>query len=214
MMESLLAAIAATSFWELIAAGLALAYLVLISRENIWGWPCALVSTLIYTLLLWHVSLLMESALNIYYMGMALYGWHSWARGGAHQGGLAHERLHAMRIQRWSPSQHLGAALFIALTTLTSGYFLAKNTQAAWPFLDSFTTWASVLTTYMVARKVLENWLYWIVIDTVAIYLYIDRELYLTALLFLTYLLICIHGFFHWRKNLQTQLGAELAAPA
>ena len=63
--------------------------------------------------------------------------------------------------------------------TTVSGNLLTTNTDAAWPFLDSFTTWASVVTTFMVARKILENWIYWIVIDALSILLYAARGLYL-----------------------------------
>ena len=188
----------ATSFnqmlgWEMVAVALALAYLLLIMRENPWGWLCALISTAIYTLLFWQVNLLMDSALNIYYMAMAVYGWQQWQKGGVQQAGV--------RIVRWNIRSHLVALTIIFTATLISGYLLSANTQAAWPYLDSFTTWASVLTTYMVAKKVLENWLYWLVIDAVAMVIYIDRGLYLTALLFLVYLLICLFGWSSWRKT-------------
>ena len=182
--------------WELVAVILAIAYLLLIMRENIWGWACALISTAIYTLLFWKVSLLMDSALNVYYMGMAIYGWYQW------RGGLNDE--HPSQIVRWRYSYHLLALLGITGATLVSGYLLSKNTQAAWPYLDSFTTWASVLTTYMVAKKVLENWIYWIVINTVAATLYIDRGLYLTALLYAVYFIICIFGYLGWKKILKS----------
>lgn len=179
--------------WELCAVILAIAYLLLIMRENIWGWICALISTAIYTVLFWEVSLLMDSALNVYYMGMAVYGWMHWKLGG--------KEHHGVSITQWRAATHIAAIGLILLATLVSGYLLAQNTQAAWPYLDSFTTWASVLTTYMVAKKVLENWLYWIVIDAVALALYIDRGLYLTALLFFAYLIICVFGYLGWKKT-------------
>jgi nicotinamide mononucleotide transporter len=68
------------------------------------------------------------------------------------------------------------------------------------PYIDSFTTWGSVITTFMVARKVLENWLYWIVINSVAIFLYIDRDLYQTAGLYGLYIILSVIGFIAWRK--------------
>jgi len=69
------------------------------------------------------------------------------------------------------------------------------------PYLDSFTTWASVVTTFMVARKILENWFYWLVIDSVSIYLYFDRELYFTSLLFAIYIVIIFFGWFAWNRS-------------
>ena len=91
--------------------------------------------------------------------------------------------------------------MLIAVATTVSGYLLGAGTDARLPFLDSFTTWSSVLTTYMVARKILENWLYWLVIDAASIYLYLDRELYFTALLFAIYIIIIFFGWFSWLKS-------------
>ncbi len=91
--------------------------------------------------------------------------------------------------------------------TLSAGSGLALQywTDAALPFLDSFTTWGSVLTTWMVARKILENWLYWLLIDSVSIYLYLDRGLTLTAVLFLAYLIIALFGYRQWLQNYRLQ---------
>jgi len=82
-----------------------------------------------------------------------------------------------------------------------------RYSTAALPYLDSFTTWGSVLTTWMVARKILENWLYWLLIDSVSIYLYLDRALYLTALLFLAYVVIALLGYYQWRKHYLARSG-------
>ena len=78
----------------------------------------------------------------------------------------------------------------------------------------SFTTWGAVLTTYMVAKKVLENWIYWFVIDAVAIYLYIDRELYLTALLMAVYVIMVVFGYNAWLKTYNKQIENSNAQPA
>ena len=184
------------SGWEVVAVVLAIAYLVLAMKESIWCWHAALISTAIYTVLFWNVSLIMESALQIYYLLMAVYGWYMWRRPKEQT-----QLQSALAVHRWSLKSHLLGLSFVAVLTLVSGYLLAANTSAAWPYLDSFTTWSSVLTTYMVARKVLENWLYWLVIDSVSIFLYLDRGLYLTALLFLVYLIICVFGFLQWSRQ-------------
>lgn len=180
--------------WEGLAAVLAIAYLLLAVREHVACWACALASTTIYTVLFWDVSLLMDAALNVYYMAMALYGWWSWQRGSAGD---------ALTITRWRARQHAGALGAIALLTAASGAWLAQHTHAAWPFIDSFTTWGAVVTTWMVARKVLENWLYWLVLDAVSIPLYIERGLLLTALLFAVYLVMAVAGFLTWQRHYQ-----------
>jgi nicotinamide mononucleotide transporter len=193
-METVLNGARAMSPWEMAAVLLAIGYLLLAVRENIWCWYCAFASTAIYTVLFWDVSLLMESALNVYYMGMAVFGWYQWTRGNASGEGVS--------IQSLSRNQHLIIIVAIGNLSLISGYLLSQYSEAAWPYVDSFTTWASVITTYLVAKKYLENWLYWIVIDTVSIPLYLDRGLPLTALLFAGYVVIAISGYFSWKNHL------------
>ncbi len=177
---------------EMLAVALSLAYLLLAMRENSLCWYCAFFGTAIYIWIFGGVKLYMESLLNVYYLVMAVYGWYQWRRGGREHHGLS--------IRSWSFDCHLYAFLGVLLVSLISGYLLEKNTDAQLPYLDSFTTWGSVLTTYMVARKVLENWLYWILIDGVSIYIYLDRELYFTAGLFAIYVVLVVIGFVTWRK--------------
>jgi len=187
---ALLQAAQAMSVWEAAAVALGVAYLLLAVRESLWCWYAAFASTSIFLVLFWNVNLLMESALQVYYLVMAVYGWWQWQHGSG-----AHAEL---RISRWGTRQHLVAIVAVLLVSVASGSLLQQFTGAAMPYLDSFTTWGSILTTWMVARKVLENWLYWLVIDSVSIYLYLDRELYLTALLFAVYLVIVVFGYRKW----------------
>jgi nicotinamide mononucleotide transporter len=197
-LQSLLDAVLAMSPWEAAAVVFAIAYLLLAVRENILCWLFAFISTAIYTVLFWDVSLLMESALNVYYMAMAVYGYYQWTRGGSNGGG----KPHALAIQLMSWRQHVLVITLITVLTLTSGYLLGEHSSAVWPYVDSFTTWASVVTTYLVTRKYLQNWLYWIVIDAISIPQYIDRGLNLTALLFVAYVVIAVFGYVSWRKHL------------
>lgn len=178
---------------ETLAVALGVAYLVLAMRENSLCWYCAFFSTALYVWIFGDVSLYMESALNVYYMGMAIYGWFQWQRGGVNHEGL--------EIVRWTVKQHGLAISTIVLVALVSGYLLSIGTDARLPYLDSLTTWGSILTTVMVARKVLENWLYWIAINTISIYLYLDRGLEQTALMFMLYLVLAILGYYAWRKK-------------
>jgi nicotinamide mononucleotide transporter len=193
--------------WEAVAVIFAIAYVLLAVRENILCWLFALLSTAIYTVLFWDVSLLMESALNVYYMAMAVYGWQQWTRGGKSVDG----KPHSLEVQSMSSRQHVLVITTIAVLTATSGYLLGEHSSAVWPYVDSFTTWASVITTYLVTRKYLQNWLYWIVIDTVSIPLYIDRGLNLTALLFVAYVVIAVVGYFKWRDHFRNN-GQVVAA--
>jgi len=180
------------SLWEVIAVVLGITYLLLAMRENRWCWHAAFVSTAIFLVLFWQVNLVMESALQVYYLVMAVYGWWQW--GGGNKGGTRAE----LQISRWPLRNHVFAIGGVVLASLVSATVLTSYTQAALPLLDSFTTWGSIVTTWMVTRKILENWLYWLLIDSVSIYLYIERELYLTAALFAAYLIIVIFGYRKW----------------
>ena len=177
---------------ETAAVLLGVAYLLLVMRENSFCWYCAFASTCIYIWVFGDVRLYMESALNAYYMLMAVYGWYQWQRGGTRSQGI--------QLSYWSLNSHLAAIGLVLILSLISGYLLSQNTNASLPYIDSFTTWASVITTYMVARKIVENWIYWIVIDSVSIFLYIDRELYQTAGLFTLYLVLAVVGYIAWRN--------------
>lgn len=180
------------SAWEVTAVTLALAYLVLAAREHIACWLCAFASTVIYTALFWNVSLLMESALNVYYMGMAVFGWYQWRAGSG--GG-------SRTISTWTAQRHVAVIGAVVVLALVTGKMLSVYTQAAWPYLDSLTSWGAVVTTFMVARKILENWIYWFVIDALSIPLYIERQLHLTAALFAVYLVIVVIGYVSWRRR-------------
>ncbi len=190
----ILLAAKAMSSWEVAAVLLALAYLVLVIRENILCWVAAILSTTIYIVLMFQASLYMESALQVFYIAMAVYGFYSW-RHGDNPG-------EDLQVTSWPIGRNFLPILLITLATLTSGYLLDRMTEAAMPYLDSFTTWGAIVATWMVARKVIQNWHYWFIIDSVSIYLYITRGLYLTALLFALYLVLIVVGYREWRKSL------------
>lgn len=178
------------SLLELIAVVLAIAYLLLAVRQHIACWYAAFISTAIFLYVFWQVNLYMESGLQVYYLGMAVYGWWAWQRGRS-------EGKPGLTISTWSLRQHLIVIGIVVVATFVSGTLLS-GTEQRLGYLDSFTTWGAVVATFMVTRKVLENWLYWIVIDSASLYLYFDRELYFTMILFLVYLVIIFFGFRSW----------------
>ncbi|MEM1433364.1 MAG: nicotinamide riboside transporter PnuC [Pseudomonadota bacterium] len=184
---------------EALAVAFGIVYLLLAVREHRACWYAAAVSTALSVWLFWSVSLPMESALNVYYLFMAGYGWWQWRQPGQTAASSVAEA--PLAIRRFSLREHSLAITTVALLTLVSGTLLHHQTAAALPFLDSFTTWGSVITTWMVARKILENWLYWLVIDSASILLYLDRELYLYAGLFALYLVIAVFGWLGWRRS-------------
>ena len=181
--------------WEVIAVLLALTYLILAIRQNIYCWVAAFISTSLYLVLMYRAILYMESLLQVFYLVMAVYGWYQWRHGPGPD--------HSLPVSRWRPKQHAVAIIAVLVATLISGRLMNDFSNAALPYIDSFTTWGAIIATFMVARKILENWWYWFVIDSVSIYLYINRELYLTALLFAGYLVLIVIGYLSWRKDLQ-----------
>ena len=139
----------------------------------------------------------MEAFLQIFYILMALYGWSQWR-----------VKETELPVTNWNSTNHLKALLLILVLTIISGYLLSKYTSASLPYFDAFTTWGAVVATYMVAKKLLENWIYWFVIDFVSVFLFISRELYITAFLFTGYLIIIVFGYLAWKRSmLQTKRG-------
>lgn len=179
---------------EAAAAGLALLYLLLAIRESRACWFAAAASAGLYLWVFWEARLLMEAALQGFYIVAAGYGWWFW---GSADGSAP--------IRRWPGSRHFTVIAGILGGALLSGWLMARHTDAALPYLDATTTVAALVTTWMVARKVLENWLYWIVIDSLSIYLYIERNLAMTAVLFAGYVVLAAAGYLEWRRHYTTQ---------
>ncbi len=183
--------IAALWPWEAIAVVLAIAYLLLAIRQSVWCWPAGLASTLIYFVLLSRAALYTEAVLQLFYAGLAIYGWLYWARPQT-----------PLPVTRWPLRRHVQALGVVFVLGLANGALLAAFTPAALPYADALVAWASVLTTWMVARKLLENWLWWFVIDSASIVIYAYRGLWLTAALFACYLVLIVHGYAAWRRDL------------
>jgi nicotinamide mononucleotide transporter len=117
--------------------------------------------------------------------------------------GNDHENDHGLRMSRWTAARNANGLLAVVCLSIVSSFFLRRFTPAAWPFMDSMVTWASVLATFLVARKVYENWHWWLIIDSVSFCLCFTRRLYLTMLLFGLYLVMIVIGMREWRRDLQ-----------
>ena len=182
-----------TSGIELTAAALAVAYLLLAIRQRLSCWLAAFVSSCLYVWVLFTARLYMESVLNAFYAAMAIYGFWQWQHG--KEGG-------ALKVTRWPIARHASALLAVIALSMVSSFFLRRFTPAAWPFIDSMVAWSSVFATLLVARKVYENWHWWLVIDSVSLCLYFTRHLYVTTLPFGMYLALIVIGMREWRRSL------------
>jgi nicotinamide mononucleotide transporter len=181
---------------ELVATVLGAAYVVLAARRHRLCWlPGALASALVAALSFMR-GLPMQGALNLFYIGMAGYGFLNWSR--AHRRG---ELPVGYAPLRW----HLIGASIVLPLSWASAEWLARETQAAWPLLDSLTTWFSLFATWLVARARIENWLYWIVIDGLLVYLYYMQGYPILALQFLVFTGLAVAGFVAWRRRLAVQ---------
>lgn len=196
-MNGITAEFQALSPAEVIAVVGAVAYLFFAIRQNILCWFFALLSTAIYIGLFIDAKLYMESVLNVFYFAMALYGWYFWYTGGGRESSLP--------VTKWRAPLHAAAIAGILLVSLLFGSLLDRYTDAAYPYIDSMTTFAAIWATFLVARKVLENWWYWLVIDTVSIFLYWARDLQLTSLLFVAYVAMIPFGMVAWTRSFNSQ---------
>lgn len=181
---------------EAVAVASGLAYVLLILARNRWGWVCGAISSTIYVVIAARARLPMQSVLQAYYVVMAVYGWISWTRNASEQEG---------RIFRWPLRRHLLAIALIVVASLLSARLLATETRAAWPLLDSLTTWTSFLATWLVTRSVLENWCYWIAADLIMVFLFLRQGYVPTAGLFTSYIIVALFGFRAWLGRYRRQ---------
>lgn len=187
--------IIATSWLEWLAVIFSLSYVFLAAKKNILCWVAALFSTGIYIYLCYSNQLYIESALQVFYFAMAIYGFFIWKNSTEKE----------ILIIKWKPSIHLINVVLSGVAALVLGYLFDTYTDQQSAYLDAFTTCYSLVATFMVAKKVLENWIYWVVIDFASIFLYANRGMSLTAVLMIIYTLFAVYGYFEWRRKLRSQ---------
>lgn len=192
MIESILAGLAATTPAEGVAVVLGLAYSILAVKRSRWCWVAGGIGSAILVYLAWVAKLPMQAALQGYYVAMSVYGFWRWSK----TAGEATPGVSTLPL-----TMHLAAWVAILLASWVSAHFLTGQTQAAWPFLDSLTTWGSLFATWLVAQVKLENWLYWIVLDAISMFLFAAQGLAFVALLFAVYLVVSAVGFVSWFKT-------------
>ncbi|MDX1651384.1 MAG: nicotinamide riboside transporter PnuC [Brumimicrobium sp.] len=185
-----------TGILEWLAVITGILYVILAARKIIYCWFFALISTAIFTFLCIEAGLYIESSLQIFYFVMAIYGWINWQ----------HKANQDLPIKRWPLSYHLINIILSSILTFTLGYLMSEFTNQKNPYLDAFTTVFSLAATFMVARRILENWIYWIVIDIAAAFLYSGRGLYVTGFHYIIFTIIAIFAWYKWYTYYKSQL--------
>ena len=167
-------------------------YIILAAKENVWCWLAASISVCLYMYINYDLGYYSQTVLQIFYLFMAIYGYVMW------------NKLDPERIKEWSAKKHLFIIFIGAIITFIMGFILTEYVEdSEQPILDSLTTVFSVFASYMVAKKVLGNWLYWIVIDSLIIYLYYIQGEFILALQFLVYIIIAVYGYFSWIQRMK-----------
>lgn len=174
---------------ELAAVIFSIIYVVLAAKKNTYCWFAAIISVSLYIYICFNAKLYAETGLQIFYLIMAFYGYYHW------------NKKNKLIIESWSINKHLTIILLGSLLTFFIGFYFNTYTNASMPIIDSFTTVFSIIATYMVVKKILENWIYWIIIDITSIYLYWQKDLHLSSILFLIYTIIAIFGYISWLKK-------------
>ena len=185
----------AQNWLEITAVIFAILYLILAVKQNILCWAAGIISSVLYFFIMQTAELYMEAYLQVFYVAMGIYGWSQWR--------VSDTNNPSFIVNTWNKYQHLAAISIILALSFLSGFLLERYSDAALPFLDALVTWGAVVATYMVAKKLLENWIYWFVIDFISVFLFISRDLFLTSLLFIGYLVIIFFGHRSWNKILQ-----------
>jgi nicotinamide mononucleotide transporter len=162
-------------------------------RENIWSWPTAIVNVTLYIFVFHRARLYADMALQVVYIGISLYGWYEWLHGGRGKSRLA--------VSRGTPRLAAALAGIGIVGAAVLGTLLSRYTNAALPYLDSTTTTTSLVAQWMMARKILENWLVWVAVDVVYIGMFVYKSLVLTALLYAVFLVLSLMGYLRWKRS-------------
>lgn len=197
-----------TSSYEWIAVISGILYVIFATRKMIICWLFAAISSSLFVYLCFIYQLYIEGGLQLFYVVMAVFGWWTWKKDA--QLTQTNDVLDAVEktsvdIKTWSIQKHLINIVISGILSFILGYIFLNYTDQKNPYVDACTTVFSLAATFMVTQKVLENWIYWIVIDAVSIYLYSSRGLQLTAIFYVIFTILATVAFLSWRKQYKLQ---------
>lgn len=183
---------------EIIGALIGLLYLYLEYKANKWLWPIGVVMPMVYIWIFFQSKFYADMGVNIYYFFASIYGWIYWTR---------HRKKEDKELPvTHTPKRHLlpltvvGVVLFAVIA-----FILTRYTDSPVPYGDSFTTALSILGMWLLARKHVEQWLFWFMVNVVSSGLYLWKGLYPTSILFAIYSVISVMGYFKWKRMAMAQ---------
>lgn len=179
---------------EWVAAGLGVINVFLVVRRSVWNYPFGLVMVALYFVVFFRARLYSDALLQIFFFVVQLYGWVNWVKARTRSGEVPVGWMTANERAAWIAGT--------AAASLAWGLFMARYTNAAAPVVDAFIAGASISAQILMARRRIENWAAWILVDLVAVGLYFSRDLYPTSALYLLFLLLSIAGLIGWRRAL------------
>jgi nicotinamide mononucleotide transporter len=185
----------ATTWLEVTAFVLALIMVGCNIREVHWGWPLAIVSSLMYFALFWRSKLYGDAVLQVFFAVVACWGWFQWLRGVRADGST-------LKVSAMTRNGLAGVVILCAVLWPLTGLFLKTYTDTDVPWWDAFPTAVSVVAQFLLGRKLIENWLMWIVVNVVSVGLFAFKGLWLTALLYLIFIGLSVVGLRAWQRKL------------
>lgn len=181
---------------EITASVLGFICVFLAIRQNIWNFPVAIASTVLYVFIFFEAKLYSDTILQLFFIGFQIYGWYNWLYGG--------ENKTVLPVTDNPLSENLVWLLIGFSGSVFTGFIMISYTDASFPFLDSIVLVFSLIAQWMMSAKKIENWILWIGIDILAIGIYYAKELYSTSILYALFLVLAAMGYFQWKKNLTT----------
>ena len=180
---------------ELLGSVLSIIYLYLSIKQKASLWIFGFLCSALYVVVFFQSKFYADMSLQFYYLGVSVFGWISWKAGKP-------ENRKELPVKRTTPLSGV-IILLIALILYFVYYFILTGyTDSPLPKADSFTTALSIVATWMLARKMIEHWWLWIIVDSVSAGLYFYKALYPTAILFVIYTIMAIIGYLQWKKSL------------
>lgn len=187
-----------SNYIEIIAAILGVAAVWLTTRQNIWCWPIGLANVILSMIVFFSAKLYYDFILQIFYFGLTLYGWYHWLYGNKSKGVLP--------ITMLTKKSLILSFILVFITVWIFGYLAQIYTDASLPYWDAFTTSGGIVATFWMARKKIENWIAWIIIDITCVFIYIYKELYAFSVLYFLFTILAVIGLNRWRKSMHLQL--------